>query len=84
MQDGVSPEYYLVYFLLVDLLGFKCYGRGEKVAWSTPVEIEGQHFLIEHRKLGLGVLLLADATVRVLLWKSYGWCVRSPNRAAVF
>ena len=49
------PESYLCYFLLVDLLGFKCYGQDEKVAWSIPVEIEGHNFLIEHRKLGLGV-----------------------------
>ena len=49
------PEYYLCYFLLVDLLGFKCYGRDEKVAWTIPVEIEGQRLIIEHRKLGLGI-----------------------------
>lgn len=30
-------------------------GRGEKVAWSIPVDFEGQLFSIEHRKLGLGV-----------------------------
>lgn len=55
------PGYYLCYFLLVDLLGFKCYGHGEKVAWSIPVEIEGQPFLIEHRKLGLGVFALGGS-----------------------
>ena len=49
------PEYYLVYFLLVDLLGFYCLGRREKVAWSIPVDLEGQLLSIEHRKLGLGV-----------------------------
>ncbi len=30
------PPYYLVYFLLVDLLGFPNLGQGEKVAWSVP------------------------------------------------
>ena len=49
------PEHYLVYFLLVDLLGFKTLGRHEKLAWSIPVELEGQVLFIEHRKLGLGV-----------------------------
>lgn len=49
------PAYYLVYFLLVDLLGFKNLGKFEKVAWSVPVEYKGRAFLIEHRKFGLGV-----------------------------
>ncbi|OAZ10657.1 hypothetical protein [Thalassospira indica] len=49
------PPYYLVYFLLVDLLGFKNLGQFEKVAWSVPVEYDGQPFLVEHRKFGLGV-----------------------------
>jgi len=49
------PPYYLVYFLLVDLLGFKNLGRFEKVAWSLPVEINGTALMIEHRKLGLGI-----------------------------
>jgi hypothetical protein len=50
------PDYYLVYFLLVDLLGFKNLGKFEKVSWSVPIEFNGRAFLIEHRKLGLGVL----------------------------
>jgi len=49
------PPYYLVYFLLVDLLGFKNLGQFEKIAWSVPVEYEGQAFLVDHRKFGLGV-----------------------------
>lgn len=49
------PPYYLVYFLLVDLLGFKNLGQFEKVAWSVPVEYDGRPFLVEHRKFGLGV-----------------------------
>lgn len=49
------PPYYLVYFLLIDLLDFKNIGQFEKVAWSVPVDYEGQAFVIEHRKLGLGV-----------------------------
>jgi hypothetical protein len=49
------PAYYLVYFLLVDLLGFRNIGQFEKVAWSVPVDFQGRIFLIEHRKLGVGV-----------------------------
>lgn len=49
------PPYYLVYFLLVSLLGFKNYGQWEKVAWSIPIDLEGAGFTIEHRKFGLGV-----------------------------
>lgn len=55
--SGDMPEYYLVYFLLVDLLGFKNLGQFEKVAWSVPVEFKGRAFLIEHRKFGLGVFI---------------------------
>src|SRR5215831_2790848 len=49
------PAYYLVYFLLVDLLGFKNLGKWEKIAWSVPVDFEGRAFLIDYRKSGLGV-----------------------------
>jgi hypothetical protein len=49
------PPYYLVYFLLVNLLGFRNIGQFEKVAWSIPVDYEGRAFLIEHRKFGLGI-----------------------------
>lgn len=49
------PHYYLCYFLLVDLLGFKNLGQFEKVSWSVPIDYKGTAFLIEHRKMGLGV-----------------------------
>jgi hypothetical protein len=50
-------HYYLVYFLLADLLGFRHSGHQEKVDWSIPVEIEGSVGMIEHRKLGLGLFV---------------------------
>jgi len=53
------PEYYLVYFLLVELLGFPAGGQWEKVAWTIPVEFDGHAALIEHRKMGLGVFSAA-------------------------
>jgi hypothetical protein len=49
------PPYYLVFFLLVELLEFRNLGRFEKLAWSIPVELNGRAFLIEHRKFGVGV-----------------------------
>lgn len=49
------PPYYLVYFLLVDLLGFPNLGQEEKVAWSVPVRFRGRLYVVEHRKMGLGV-----------------------------
>lgn len=49
------PKYYFVYFLLVDLLGFKDYGQSEKVAWSIPISFKDSVFLIEYRKMGLGL-----------------------------
>lgn len=49
------PEYYLVYFLLVDLLAFPATGQDEKVAWSVPISFGGKTFVIEHRKMGLGI-----------------------------
>ena len=54
------PEYYLVYFLFVDLLGFKDLGQFEKVAWSVPIDFHGRGFLIEHRKFGLGLFISDD------------------------
>lgn len=49
------PPYYLVYFLLVDLLGFANLGKWEKVAWIVPIRYLGRLYSIEHRKIGLGI-----------------------------
>lgn len=49
------PEYYVVYFLLVELLGFPHEGPEEKVAWTIPLDFRGSLFTIEHRKMGLGL-----------------------------
>ncbi len=49
------PAYYLCYFLLVELLGFKDLGQFEKISWSVPINYNGTTFLIEHRKFGVGV-----------------------------
>ncbi len=49
------PDYYLVYFLLIELLSFETFRSGEKLAWSILVDLEDQIYLIEYRKLGLGI-----------------------------
>ena len=49
------PPYYLVYFLLVELLGFDDRGEDEKVAWSLPVKFHDHVYLIDYRKMGLGI-----------------------------
>lgn len=49
------PAYYLVYFLLIDLLGFPSLGKWEKTAWTVPVRYRGRLYGIEHRKMGLGI-----------------------------
>jgi hypothetical protein len=59
------PPYYLVYFLLVDLLGFPNLGRSEKIAWSVPIEFEDEAFLIEHRKFGIGLFAQESPTLEV-------------------
>ena len=51
------PPYYLVYFLLVELLGFRNLGKFEKVSWSIPIDFHGRAYLIEHRKFGVGVFV---------------------------
>ncbi len=49
------PPYYMIYFLLVELLGFRDLGRFEKISWSIPIDYNGEAFLIEHRKFGVGI-----------------------------
>ncbi|MHA6883098.1 hypothetical protein [Ralstonia pseudosolanacearum] len=49
------PPYYLLYFLLIDLLQFPYLGQWEKVAWAVPVRLRGKLYGIEHRKMGMGV-----------------------------
>lgn len=49
------PPYYLVYFLLVDLLRFPSMGKWEKTAWTVPVRYQGRLYGVEHRKMGLGI-----------------------------
>jgi hypothetical protein len=49
------PPYYLVYFLLIDLLRFPKLGQGEKSAWTVPIRYSGRLYAIEYRKMGLGI-----------------------------
>lgn len=69
------PPYYLVYFLL-ELLEFKNLGKFEKLAWSFPVDYNGRAFLIEYRKMGLGIFIedeIADeAPAKIIAQKITG------------
>lgn len=56
------PPHYLVYFLLVDLLGFPNLGHWEKIAWSVPLEFDDEPFLIDHRKFGIGLFARESPT----------------------
>ncbi|TYT74136.1 hypothetical protein [Desulfobotulus mexicanus] len=49
------PPYYLMYFLFVDLLGYKNLGQFEKISWSVPIDYKGTAYLLEHRKFGVGL-----------------------------
>lgn len=49
------PEYYLVYFLLVDLLDFVHIGPHEKVSFVIPLTFHDQRWAIEYRKMGFGL-----------------------------
>lgn len=49
------PPYYLVYFLLIDLLRYPSMGQWEKSAWTVPVRYQDRLYGIEHRKMGLGI-----------------------------
>lgn len=51
----ILPPYYLVYFLFVNLLGYKNLGKFEKVSWTVPIDYNGTAYLLEHRKLGFGL-----------------------------
>ncbi len=60
------PAYYLVYFLLVDLLGFPNLGKWEKTSWTVPIRFQGRLYSIEHRKMGLGIFApTLDAKARM-------------------
>lgn len=49
--------YYLIYFLFFELLDYKDLGPFEKVAWGFFLDYNGKVFLIEYRKLGIGVFI---------------------------
>ncbi len=48
-------EYYLIFLLLVDLLGFKYWGPAEKVAYVIPIEFKGRRYSIIYAKFGMKI-----------------------------
>jgi hypothetical protein len=76
------PDYFLIYFLLVDLLGFRNLGESEKVAWSVPIEYKGVVFFVEHRKFGIG-LFAPQSAAKELLAKEVVTRIRKAVSAAI-
>ena len=61
VQTGIPlPEYYLVYFLLSDIMNFYNSGEMEKTAWSFPITFNNRLYSIEYRKFGLGIFTSKD------------------------
>lgn len=75
------PPYYLVYFLLIDLLRFRNNGRWEKTDWSITVDYEGVPFLIDHRKFGLGIFGLDGAETEAAAVR-VATCIQKAIKAA--
>lgn len=48
-------EYYLIFLLLVDLLGFKYSGPFEKVAYIIPVGYKGARYTVVYAKFGMRI-----------------------------
>lgn len=46
-------EYYFIFFLFIELLGYKYEGPFEKVAWVIEFDYEGRKFIILYKKFGL-------------------------------
>ncbi len=53
--SGDLPPYYLVYFLLVDLLGFASMEGGKRAPWTVPVRYRGRLYGIEPRESDFGI-----------------------------
>lgn len=78
------PPYYLIYFLLVDLLGFRNLGRFEKLDWSVPVDLDGVAYLIEHRKFGVGIFVRDAAADELQAKQIVGLITKGIKAAAPF
>lgn len=51
------PTYYLLYFLLHDLLEFRNFGRFEKISWTFVLDYKDRIFIIQHTKFGMRIYL---------------------------
>lgn len=69
--DGLLP--YMVFVVFVSLLEMPYIGKGEKIAWTIPVQFHNELFLLSHRKLGFEIATdcnqdaISDEFVRRLL-----------------
>jgi heme-degrading monooxygenase HmoA len=52
--------YYLIFLLLVDLLGYKYVGPGEKMAYAIPVELNNKRYSVVYAKFGMKIEYYGD------------------------
>jgi hypothetical protein len=45
----------MVFLTFVTILGFKYWGKGEKVLWSIPIFYKTTSFQLHHRKFGFTI-----------------------------
>jgi hypothetical protein len=74
-------EYYLVYFMFIDLLEYNYIGHSEKVAWSIPIEYKGKYYVLEHRKLGFGLFIKNENTDEVFALEIVELITKAINKA---
>jgi hypothetical protein len=57
-SEDLAPPTYMVFLTFVGLLGYRYWGKEEKVAWTIPIIYKGIPFLLSSRKFGFRVLTL--------------------------
>jgi len=77
------PVYYLVFFLLHDLLDFPYIGQQEKLAWSFPIEYGDELVTIDYRKFGVGIFINNEKN-QELAWEIVRKIKRAINLAKPF
>ena len=58
--EKAAPPPYIVFLIFVHFLGFRHWGRSEKVAWDIPVLFAAQPLLLRHQKFGFQILCPSD------------------------
>jgi len=48
-------DYYLIFLMMVDLLGYRYFGPFEKIAYGIPLEFEGLNYSVNYQKFGMRI-----------------------------